>query len=261
MPDRRIAAAAWIVTLAAASTLSADVMVKESVSTTVNGRTIKSEIVYSVKDSMLRVHQIRPEDGAMTGSVRIYDARAGRLLLLDRAKQEAEVHDAAKAAAAVEKKLSSQSISADLKPTGATRTLLDVPCEEHSFVFKAPLDDEVLLVRSGTACVTKQGAGLAEYVAFFRSAETVLVAGSVKVPSSAVAVDRTETELYRRIAALGGMPLAIDMTLTVEGRGFVAGLLKKKLSMARAVTATSIETAPLSEELFAVPSGWRTRRR
>ena len=77
----------------------------------------------------------------------------------------------------------------------------------------------MILARSGTAWIARQGAGVAEYVAFFRAARDVLIAGSINVPKTYLAVDRTETELYRRIAALGGIPYALDMKIEVEGSG------------------------------------------
>jgi len=233
------------------------VVVKESAITRSSGKTVESQVVYSIKGPTLRVHH---GTGA-TGLVHIYDAAAGRLVILDREKQQADIYDAAKASAEVEKTLPSARITADLKPTGRTRQLLGVPCEEYSFLIKAPLSGNVILARSGTAWIARQGAGVAEYVAFFRAARDVLIAGSINVPKTYLAVDRTETELYRRIAALGGIPYALDMKIEVEGSGITASLLRTMVAASRTVTTTVVDTAPLDDQVFAIPAGWRTRNK
>jgi hypothetical protein len=90
----------------------------------------------------------------------------------------------AKASAEVEKTLPSARIAADLKPTGRTRQLLGVPCEEYSF---------------------------------------------------------------------------LNMKIEVEGSGITASLLRTMVAASRTVTTTVVDTAPLDDQVFAIPAGWRTR--
>ena len=261
MRNRQTMATALATCLALSSSLSAQVVVTESATTTVNGKPTQSQIVYSIKGGLFRAHRNRADDQSPTGKIRIYDAAAARLVILDREKKEATIYDAVKAAAEVEKKLPVQRITGELTPTRNTKTLLGVTCEEYAFVLKAPITDDVLIVRSGTAWVARQGAGVDDYLAFFRAADTVLTASSVDTPSAALAIDRTETELYRRVAALGGIPYAIDMKLDVEGRGLTASLMRKAVTASRVVTTTSVETTPIGDELFAIPAGWTTRQK
>jgi hypothetical protein len=191
--------------------------------------------------------------------VDIYDAATGRIVILDRDKQQAEVHNAASAAAQVEKDLASDLITVDLKPTGRSQQLLGVRCEEYAFMLKAPLTGNVMLLRSGTAWIAREGPGVDEYVAFFRGAGPVLVAGSVRTPKTVLAVDRTDTELYRRIAVLGGIPYAMEMKLEVQGTGLAARMLRGSLTWSRTVTTTAVETAAVPEQTFAIPAGWKTK--
>lgn len=259
MGDRQRLASTAIWTIALAASLSASVVVKESAVTIAGDEKVGTEIVYSIDGGVMRIHRNR--GGAPTGRAHIYDASAGRLIVLYPDRKEAEIYDAAKASADIEERLPSDRITADLKPTGKTRDVLGTTCDEYAFVVKAPATDSVTIVRTGTACVGKQGRGAGEYAAFFRSAETVLVAGSLTAPKAYLAVDRSETELYRRLAALGGIPYAIEMRLEVEGRGMTAGLLKRAVAASRSLTVTAVDTTPLPEQTFTIPAGWKTRRK
>lgn len=241
--------------------LAASVVVTESAKTTADGKVTSVRVVYSVQGQKMRVHRIRPDDKDRQGLVHVYDAAAGRLMILDREKQEAEIYDAAKAAAEVETRLPSDRITADLQPTGRTRNILGVTCEDYTFLIKAPLTDSANVVRSGTVCVAREAQGVEEYVAFFKAAGTVLTAGSIKAPKSVVAADRTDTEFYRRVALLGGMPYAFEMKLEVEGSGLMARMLRGSLTWSREMTTTSVTREPLSEADFSIPAGWKARNR
>ena len=261
MTNRRTPLAVTILVAALSPNPGASVVLTESAKTTADGKVTAVQVVYSVHGQKMRVHRIRPEDQGRKGLVHVYDAAERRLVILDLDKQEAEIYDAAKAAAEVEKNLPGDRITSELKPTGRSRTLLGVTCEDYSFVIKAPLTDSANVVRSGTVCVAKAAPGAEEYVAFFKSAETVLTAGSVKAPKSVMAADRTDTEFYRRVALLGGMPYAFEMKLEVEGSGLMARMLRGSLTWSREMTVTSITTEPVSEADFAMPAGWKKRVR
>ena len=261
MRDRPTAAVAVGLAAALSLDLGASVVVTESARTTADGKVTSVQVVYAVHGQKMRVHRIRPEDAGRKGLVHVYDAAAGRVVILDRDKQEAEIYDAAKAAAEVEKNLPSDRITTDLKPTGKTRDHLGVKCEEYAFVIKAPLTDSATLIRSGTACVAKDAPGVQEYVAFFKAATTVLTAGSIKAPKQVIAADRTDTEFYRRIALVGGMPYTFDMKLEVEGSGLMVRLLRGSLTWSRSVNTTAVDTAPLQEADFVIPAGWKTKSR
>ena len=256
MANRKTAVATLVFVGAQSLNLVASVVLTSNLSTTADGKTTQSQVVESIHGQIMGVHVIRDGD---PGRVYVYDVAGGRVVILDRVKQEAESYDAVKAAAEVEKRMPSGLISGEIARTGRTKDLLGVRCEEYTFMLKAPLAEGVSLLRSGTAWLAKQGPGVEEYLAFYRSADTVLAAGSIKTPKALVAVSRTDTEFYRRIAAIGGMPYAMEMKLTVEGGGFTARLLRTSLAWSRIVTTTAVETTPLQDQMFAVPKGWKMK--
>lgn len=138
MVDRSTVAAAFAPAVLLSLDVAAGAVITESATTTADGTTTHFQVVYSVHGQTMRVHRVRPEDQGLGGLIHLYDAAAGRVVILDRDKQEAEIHDAARASAEVEKHLPSHRISGDLTPTGRTRQLLGVACEEYSFLLKTP---------------------------------------------------------------------------------------------------------------------------
>ena len=247
---------AGVVRTSPMSTTTKSVVLTSTLSMTAKGKTTQAQVVESIHGQAMSVQVIRPGD---PGRVYVYDVAGNRVVILHRDKQEAEIYDAATAAAEVEKRLPSDRIIGEVTPTGRTKDLLGVRCEEYSFALKGPLTDTVLLVRSGTAWLAKQGPGVEEYLSFYRAAGTVLAAGSIKAPKEMVALSRTDTEFYRRIAALGGMPYAIDTKISVEGTGLVARMLGDILNLSESTTTTAVDTTPLQEQMFAVPTGWKTK--
>lgn len=258
---RQRTTAVAVLTVVLSLDVSASVVITSSVSTTANGKTTQGQFVESIDGQTMRGHWAHPGKQGCRGVGNIYDVAGGRVIVLKCDKQEAEIYDAAKASAEVEKHLPSRLITAAWSSTGRTKDVLGARCEEHSFSLKAPLLDNVMLLRSGTAWVAAEGPGVEEFVAFYRSAENVLVAGSIRAPKTVWAVDRTNTEVYRQIAAMGGRPCELDMKLEVEGGGLAARLLRRSLSFSQTITVTSVDTSPLQGQVFEVPEGWKTKNK
>ena len=149
-------------------------------------------------------------------------------------------------------------MTAAFSPTGRNKTGAGLRCEEYSFSVKAPMLDNAMLLRSGTAWVVRQGPGVEQFASFYRSAGNVLVAGSITTPTNALAMDRTNTEVYRQIATLGGLPCQLDMKLEVEVRGSAGASSRKPLNFEQTIRMKSVDTSPLQPRVFEVPEGWKT---
>ena len=259
MTDRKRLAAALMLVLLTPAPNAASVVITSTLVTLINGKTTRLQLVHTVDGTRMHVQLIRPDEPGRQGLVDIYDSATGRIVFLDLDKQQAEVHAAPSAAAQVEKDLASELVTVDLKATGRARELLGARCEEYTFMVRAPLTGGATLVRSGSAWIAREAPGVDEYVAFFRGAGSVLVGGSVRMPKTVLAVDRTDTELYRRLAGLGGIPYAMEMKLEVEGTGLAARMLRGALTWSEAVTTTAVDTSAVPEVTFAIPAGWKTR--
>jgi hypothetical protein len=129
------------------------------------------------------------------------------------------------------------------------------PSREHA---KVPFLGASLRVARGVAWPTwKDFHVMAEHESCHDEQGATMASGRTAVAT--LALSRTDTEFYRPIAALGGMPYAIDMKLSVEGSGLAARLLRNILNGSQIITTTAVDTTPLQEQMFAVPTGWKTK--
>jgi len=259
--NRHQLAAALVLTLGATLDAQADVVTKSSVTTIARGKTTEGEWVESVQGLRMRGHWASPKAPGCRSVGLIHDATGNRVVVLRCDKQEAEVVDAVKAAAEVEKRLPARLVTTTIEPTGRSQDKLGVRCEEFAFSVKAPLNEDTVLIRRGTAWVAKSGPGVEEYVAFYKSALTVITAGSIRAPEDLLAWARTDMEPSRQLALLGGMPYEMHITLEVQGRGIDASLTRKSLGFDQSIKVTTIENGPLDGHVFDVPEGWKTRTR
>ena len=165
--NRQRLAAALVLTLGATLDAQADVVTKSSVTTIARGKTTEGEWVESVQGLRMRGHWASPKAPGCRSVGLIHDATGNRVVVLRCDKQEAEVVDAVKAAAEVEKRLPARLVTTTIEPTGRSQDMLGVRCEEFAFSVKAPLNENIVLIRRGTAWVAKSGPGVEEYVAFY----------------------------------------------------------------------------------------------
>jgi len=236
---------------------SADITIKEAISKKAGAEKVQAERTIFVKGLSMRVDARRGDDREST----IYDAAAGRIIVLNPGKRRAEIHDAAEVSSGVERKLPSDRVSSELTPTGQSKELLGVPCEEYTFVVTAPIGatSEVLFSLRGTVWIARQSPGAEEYVSFGRAAEKArFVFGDFESTRAVLALVRGQTELYRRIAAMGGVPYAIDLAFKFDGTGMAIAIANSMASGTTYTAATAVDSKTLADDLFTIPPGWTT---
>ena len=95
-------------------------------------------------------------------------------------------------------------------------------------------------------------------IAFVNAAiERQVVLGPASSNRILLAITRAQTELYRTLGRLRGIPYAIDMNLKADGHGVLAGIVNKVVSGTRTSSVTKVAVGPLSDALFGVPDGWK----
>ena len=239
--------------------MRADVTITERVSQEFAGGGAKFTQVERIHSLSLRV-----EDSA-GADVWIYDAAAGSITRLDARRREAHTYDAALSAAGAERESPSDPSASQFSATGRTKLMRGRVCSEYRFSTRAPLGagTAVVLVVKGAAWIAFDGAGLAEYLAFHRSAAARgLIFSDAGARDQgdgrlALALVRARTELDRRIAAVGGMPWAVDVVVKPEKATVLARLDLRFRGRLRATTI-AVTTDPIPSDAFAVPADWQT---
>ncbi len=250
----RLACAVAVLVLPPARLL-ADITIVETVTTRMGGQSAQGIRTTHIKGSRMRVEQV----AGGTSSATLFDLPAGTIVSLDTAKNRAEVHSLSARTAELEQQYPRQRASAMVAPAGATKEIAGQPCTEYTFTIKVPMtkDGEPSLIVAGTAWMAPDAPGADDYASFVKAAnEKQLIVGYVSDNKILLAEARGQTELYRALGALHGIPYAIDMTMTFDGHGMLTRLLNKTAG-ARTSAVTRVGVDPIADAMFAIPDGWK----
>ena len=254
--------AALLLAIALSSVVAsaADVTIVETLSVTAGGKTIRGTLTTYISGERMRIDAVLPDQSAST----LYDLPAGSIVGLDAKAKRAELFTLAARAAAVEKEYPRARVKATLQSTGATSEIAGVACVEQTFTIRVPVvsDDSIALMLTGSAWIAAHADGNGDYEAFARAArEHDMVLGPSSNNRLVLARTRAQTELYRALSTAGGIPYALDMTYDVDGRGMLAGVVRKALAGQQAVGVTRVATDAIAPALFVVPDGWKRERK
>lgn len=236
--------------------LSADLKIVEKSVSRSGDRVIEALRSTYIKGPRMRIDVT--QDGATTATV--YDLPAGEMFELDASKRKAVARKVTARNAKLEKEYPRARSTMTVTPTGVAKTIAGVACDEHRFAGRVPVtkSEEIVLTLSGTACLATAAPGVNDYSAFAKAAyDQNLVLGRATDNAILLAMIRGQTELYRALSQQGGIPLIVDLMTSVEGKGILAGMVRKPLAGTRVTTATKVEAATLDDALFVVPAGWK----
>jgi hypothetical protein len=244
-----------------AAFVSADVRITETVATKAGDKSQPpgTRSTY-VRGAYMRIDLQQGKDSAST----LYDLTDNVTIVLDTKKKRAEVRAVAERSAKLERMYPRERTTTAIAATGGSRDVAGLPCAEHTFSVRVPVtsDGEIALLLTGSACVAKDAPGASDYAAFARTAiERQVVLGPASDNRLVLALVRGQTELYRALADLGGIPYVVDMNMNVDGKGMLAAIVRKVLTGSRTSTVTAVAAAPLDETIFAVPAGWKRERK
>jgi hypothetical protein len=66
-------------------------------------------------------------------------------------------------------------------------------------------------------------------------------------------------EMYRQLAATGGIPYEQEMNVKMAGEGPMAAVFSKMGNITSTQTVQSVETTTLAADLFAPPAGYKIK--
>lgn len=243
------------------ASLAADVLITETIAAKTGDRSQPSATrLTHVKGTHMRIDQQQDRDSAST----LYDLNENVTIALDAKKKRAEVRAIAERSAKLERMYPRSRTTTTMTATGSSREVAGVSCAEHTFAVRVPLtkEDGLAFMLTGSACVAHDAPGASDYQAFARAAiDRQLVLGPASDNRLVLALVRGQTELYRALADVGGIPYVVDMNMDVDGRGMLAGIVRKVLSGRRTSTVITVSAAPLDNATFAVPAGWKRERK
>ena len=203
--------------------------------------------------------------GDTTRSV-IFDLETQKMISFDSKKKEADVYDMQKLAADISANVQTSDMKASVKPNGKTKTIAGQNAAGYDMEVSVPAtmggrDGMKMTVHlTGPMWVVKGAPGASEYMNFYKNA--VDKGWFFTDPRAAKAQPgqaKAMAEMYRQLAATGGLPYEQEMNIKMGGEGPMAGLMAKMGNISMTTTVTSVDAAAVPAEVFAPPAGYKLK--
>lgn len=269
----------WLTTLAAvaicSAVLRADVTVVQT--TSVEGGmaamapggagTMSTNITVRVKGMKSRTEMAVAQVAVVT----IVDVASKQIIILRPDQKTATIVSTVKPATANSptSPVGSVAIDATIKPTGKSQVIDGIKCDEFMFTTtmdmagfggaQAPPEAAAMLQgmkmnMAGSIWVAKEVPGAAEYVAYQKAAATSDMAAAAAT-AAGIAMPGME-KMVKAMGSIDGLAYLTEMNMTVEGTGQIAEMMKQMGAMKVTTKTTSVNQAPISDDLFKVPEGY-----
>jgi hypothetical protein len=113
---------------------------------------------------------------------------------------------------------------------------------------------------TGPIWVVKGAPGTAEYINFYKGAvEKGWIFSDPRGAKGSPGQAKAMAEMYKELAATGGIPYEMEMNIKMSGDGPMAGMMAKMGNISSTSTVQSVDTATLAADLFAVPAGYKIK--
>jgi hypothetical protein len=188
----------------------------------------------------------------------IYDLKTKRVAVVDHFMRQFETH-----ALSSSKAGNSKGLRLKLSQTGRRHDLQDWNCEEYTLDASLPAElgqEKVTVTLGGEVWLERKASERREVVPFVKAVEADdFFVGAAMPGKAANAQAQGINEVMRQVLGRG-MLCAADIRLDYVGDGPMADLGRRMATKA-SIVYESVSDAPLQDELFDIPAGYREVRR
>jgi hypothetical protein len=257
-----IALVALVAPVALATTVFADVTVKSTVTGKGMGMGGTTEAVTYIKGGKMR------NDTTLGDTTRtaIFDMDAQKMYAFDSKKKEVDVYDMQRLTADMSKTVDVGDIKASIKANGQTKAISGKTASGYDMDISVPAvmggkeGMKMTISLAGPMWIVKGAPGTAEYMGFYKNAvEKGWFFTDPRVAKAQPGQAKAMAEMYRQIAAAGGIAYETEMNVKMSGEGPMADVLAKMGNITMTTTVTSVETGALAADLFAIPAGYTVK--
>jgi hypothetical protein len=108
--------------------------------------------------------------------------------------------------------------------------------------------------------IVKGAPATAEYMGFYKNAvDKGWFFTDPRLAKAQPGQAKAMAEMYRQIAAAGGIAYETEMNVRMSGEGPMADVLAKMGNISMTTTVTGVETGALAADLFAIPAGYKVK--
>ena len=215
-----------------------------------------------IKGNKMRTDTV---NGDTTRSV-IFDLDMQKMISFDSKKKEADVFDMQKLSAEISKNVQTSEMQASVKPNGKTKTIAGKTAAGYDAEITVPATMggangmKMTVYLTGPMWIVKGAPGAAEYMNFYKNAvEKGWFFTDPRAAKGQPGQAKAMAEMYRQLAATGGIPYEQEMNIKMGGEGPMAGLMAKMGNITMTTNVSSVEAGPVSADLFAAPAGYKLK--
>lgn len=259
---KRLALVSLASLAALASPAFADVTVKSTVTGKGMGMEGSMPTITYIKGSKMR-NEVTMGD---TTRVSIFDLDAQKMYTFDLKKKEADVIDMQRMSAEISKNVQINDMKTSLKANGKTKQIAGKTAAGYDMEVSLPATFggqkgmQVNVSMSGPLWIVKGGPGAQEYLDFYKNAvEKGWFFSDPRAARAQPGQAKAMSEMYRQLAAAGGIAYEQEMHIKMSGEGPMAGMLAKMGNITSTTIVNSVETTTLAADLFAVPAGYKLK--
>lgn len=246
-----------------ASPAFADITMKSTVVNKAMGGTNTVTSTTFIKGNKTRTDMVTGD----TTRTSVMDMDTMKMYSFDSKAKEVTIYDMTKLAADMGKNVQISDIKASVKANGKTKQVSGKAASGYDMDVSVPaqmggakgMKMTVNLV--GPVWIVKGGPGTAEYMAFSKNASEkgFFLSDPRSSAGGQPGTAKAMGEMYRQLAATGGIPYEMEMNVKMGGEGQMAAAFEKMGNISIVTTVNSVETATLAADMFAVPAGYKMK--
>jgi hypothetical protein len=196
----------------------------------------------------------------------IFDVDAQRLYSFDSKKKEADAWDMQAFGNNIQASVDTAGMKTSLKPNGQTKQIAGKAATGYDMELSLPATMggkggmKMTVMLSGPIWIVKGAPGTADYINFYKGAvEKGWIFSDPRGAKGNPGQAKAMAEMYRELAATGGIPYEQVMNVKMGGDGPMASMLAKMGNITMTQTVESVETGTLAADLFAPPAGYKIK--
>jgi hypothetical protein len=168
--------------------------------------------------------------------------------------------------ASLQASVDTSEMKASVKANGQTKDIAGKTATGYDMTITMPTTMggkdgmKMTLTLAGPLWVVKGAPGTAEYNNFYKAAvEKGWIFSDPRGAKGSPAQAKALPPMYKDLAATGGIPDEMEMTIKMSGDGPMASMMAKMGNITSTSTVQSVDTATLAADLFAVPAGYKIK--
>jgi len=166
----------------------------------------------------------------------------------------------------IQSSVDTSGMKASIKPNGQTKQLAGKAASGYDMELTVPATMggkegmKMTVILTGPIWIVKGAPGTAEYLNFYKGAvEKGWIFSDPRGAKGNPGQAKAMAEMYRQLAATGGIPYEQETNIKMSGDGPMAGIFAKMGNISMTQSVQSVETGALAADLFAPPAGYKIK--